>query len=555
MGNYLLHGNMKCVSFNRRGTLLAAGCSDGSCVIWDFETRGVAREFRDKDLNAPITCVCWSKYGHRLLASAADKSLTLWDVVSGVTIARLNLHQTTLVARFHPSSPRPSICLACPLSSAPLLLDFNTGSTTVLPVSVTEDGNPLGPNPQNHFSDSSPPVTSTAATFDRHGDLIYVGNSKGDILIVDSKSIQVYAVISTRGGSMVKNIVFSRDGQYLLTNSNDRVIRVYKTSLPVKGSGKEIRNITSNNDDCESQYGKLQTNGRSCLALSFEVSDATAKMQWKTPCFSGNGELIVAGSANKREHKLQIWDQSGHVLKILEGPKEALIDLAWHPAKPIIATVSITGVVYIWAKVQVQNWAPFAPKFVELEENEEYVEQEDEFDLNGKEEKDEKLLFDENAEVDVETCEKNEMFSDLDDFDDESVHLPAIPSPDAFDEQLVKCIGTSWKLENSNHYGSPSSMDAVKNNQATPSSSSPVEGNNSICDDLGEWVNSKRKRRLTAKGLEMQQDLKDKKASTRKRSNGKSRKSNNGKQMGLSNRMCSTNDPGTTENEKVKIGN
>jgi WD40 repeat protein len=29
--------------FNRRGTLLAAGCLDGRCVVWDFDTKGVSR--------------------------------------------------------------------------------------------------------------------------------------------------------------------------------------------------------------------------------------------------------------------------------------------------------------------------------------------------------------------------------------------------------------------------------------------------------------------------------------------------------------------------------
>jgi COMPASS component SWD1 len=114
--------------------------------------------------------------------------------------------------------------------------------------------------------------------------------------------------------------------------------------------------------------------------------DAITKIQWKAPCFSGNGEWIVGASANKGEHRLQIWNQAGRLVKMLEGPKEALIDLAWHPVLPTITTVSVTGYVYIWAKEHVENWSAFAPDFVELEENEEYAEREDEFDLNPREE-------------------------------------------------------------------------------------------------------------------------------------------------------------------------
>ncbi|KAL6867630.1 hypothetical protein ACP4OV_015654 [Aristida adscensionis] len=549
---FLQHGNMKCIAFNRRGTLLAAGSSNGSCIIWDFETRGIARELRDKDCTAPITSVSWSKYGHRLLASATDKSLTLWDVLTEEKIARITLQQTPLHARLHPGSPTPSICLACPLSSAPLLVDLNTGSTTVLPAFVSENVNPPAPNSRNKFADGTPPFTPTAAAFDKHGDLIYVGNSKGEILILDSKTIEVHAVIQVPGGTVVKDIVFSRDGQYLLTNSNDRVIRVYKNMLSVKSSGEEIRKISNSNNGCESRYDKLKANGASCLVLSCELSDAITKIQWKAPCFSGNGEWIVGASANKGEHRLQIWDQAGRLVKILEGPKEALIDLAWHPVDPTIATVSVTGVVFIWAKEHVENWSAFAPDFVELEENEEYVEREDEFDLNGYEEKAEEVVIDENADVDVVTSEKNAVFSDLEDSVDEIDFLPAIPSPDAADEQADKCLGSSSKLEDSNHSGSPSSMDAVQNGQGIPPASSPMEVDNSTAEDPAEGPNSKRKRRLSAKGLEMQQAEKGKKPTTKSKSNGKSAKSTS-KLVEFANGNSSAVDDEATEDDEINI--
>ncbi|CAN1854927.1 Protein RBL [Linum perenne] len=491
---YLEHGVMKCIAFNRRGTLLAAGCVDGSCVIWDFETRGIAKELRDKDSVAPITCVCWSKYGHRILVSAADKSLTLWDVVSGEKITRTILEQTSLLARLHPGSSTPSMCLVCPLSSAPMVVDLETGTTTVLPVTVQDMGDDTAP-PRNKSSDATPHFTPTAACFNKYGDLVYVGNSKGEILIIDYVSVKVHAVVPISTGAVIKNIAFNRNGQYLLTNSNDRIIRIYENLLPQKGGFNALQELVKTIEDQDSME-KLKAVGLKCLVLVREFQDTITKMHWKAPCFSGDGEWVIAGSASKGEHKIYIWDKAGYLVKILEGPKEALIDLAWHPIHPIVVSVSLVGFVYIWAKDYTENWSAFAPDFKELEENEEYVEREDEFDLMPDTEKVKKSDANEDEEVDIMTVEKDDAFSDSDMSVEEVCFLPAIPCPDV-PEQQDKGAGSSSKLMESNHSGSPLSEDVGQDRQPADNASSPHEEESSA-------ARLKRRRKPSEKGLEMQ---------------------------------------------------
>lgn len=84
-------------------------------------------------------------------------------------------------------------------------------------------------------------------------------------------------------------------------------------------------------------------------------------------------DVNFPGSAQKAEHNIYIWNRAfGRLVKILEGPKEGIMDLVvksnfslpqpdehlsalynyliqWHPLRPIIASVSTSGVVYIWA--------------------------------------------------------------------------------------------------------------------------------------------------------------------------------------------------------------
>lgn len=79
---------------------------------------------------------------------------------------------------------------------------------------------------------------------------------------------------------------------------------------------------------------------------------------------------------------MYLWDRdSGGLLKILEGPKDPLEDMDWHPSRPLIASVSTLGLVHFWTTGTSENWSAYAPGFEELDENREYQEREDEFDI------------------------------------------------------------------------------------------------------------------------------------------------------------------------------
>lgn len=117
-------------------------------------------------------------------------------------------------------------------------------------------------------------------------------------------------------------------------------------------------------------------------------------------------------------------------MKILHGTKgELLLDVVWHPVRPIIASIS-SGLVSIWAQNQVENWSAFAPDFKELDENVEYEERESEFDI-ADEDKSVDLNADaqqdEEIEVDVQKVEPVAAFCSSDEDGEDENALQFLP--------------------------------------------------------------------------------------------------------------------------------
>ena len=91
-----------------------------------------------------------------------------------------------------------------------------------------------------------------------------------------------------------------------------------------------------------------------------------------------------------------------------------MYSLAWHPARSFLAVATSDGLIDVWGPRI--NWTAFAPDFQALPMNVEYIEQEDEFDVDadgrylatfgeGADEGDH-----ENATVDVTNIEKVPVF-------------------------------------------------------------------------------------------------------------------------------------------------
>ncbi|CAF1005113.1 unnamed protein product [Adineta ricciae] len=394
-----------CCAFNKIGSMLAVGCSDGRLVIWDFLTRGIAKVI-GADWS-PICCVSWSKKSDLIATSSTDDTVCIWNTSTGRCRTRISCIQSPILkVQFHPRDS--SYLLICPMKHPPVLIDKHGGHTIV---SMDDESNDI------------------ISTFDRKGEHIILGNSRGLMMVKSFPDLQTISsfriATGTNTNTVLRHIEIPRRGQYCLVNTSDRIIRIY--------SYNEMLSCGINRD----------------LEPKQKLQDLVNKSLWRKCSWSGDGEYICGASS--RQHSLYIWETlSGNLVKILHGTKgETLADICWHPVRPIITSIS-NGVVSVWSHSQVENWSAFAPDFRELEENVEYHERESEFDIkdedrsldgldcNGSPTKRQRLdtngsmkKDDDNddIEIDVVTDQRIEALvsSDDDDTTDQLVYLPVAP--------------------------------------------------------------------------------------------------------------------------------
>lgn len=185
------------------------------------------------------------------------------------------------------------------------------------------------------------------------------------------------------------------NGRDLLVNSSDRVIRtVLMPDLSQLGIGLEPSSI------------KLQ--------VEHKFQDVVNRLSWNHVTFSSTGEFVTATTFMNPD--IYVWERShGSLVKILEGPREELGVVEWHPSRPMVVACGLeSGCVYEWSIISPQKWSALAPDFGEVEENVEYVEREDEFDVHPAEQVHQRRLDLEDEEPDAVTLDpiKDEVDAD-----------------------------------------------------------------------------------------------------------------------------------------------
>lgn len=386
----LRSGHATCLRFNRKGDYLASGRVDGTVVVFDVETNGVARKLRGH--TRQIQSLSWSRDSQYLLSSSQDWKCILWNMKDGSRVRTVRFEAPVYIAELHPFNHL--LFVASLFEDQPVLVDISSPKPVkrIIPSAPLRSHEDVDPTVAAKQAAQDAKQSTCVSIFTALGNHIIAGTSKGWINIIETQTCNT--VHSTRlCNGVVILLRLASNGRDLVVNSSDRVIRtIVMPDLSQLGVDLEPSNI------------KLQ--------VEHKFQDVVNRLSWNHVSFSSTGEFVTASTFMNPD--IYVWERShGSLVKILEGPREELGVVEWHPSRPMVVACGLeSGCIYTWSIVTPQKWSALAPDFGEVEENVEYVEREDEFDIHPAEEIHQRRLDQEDEVPDVLTIELAEGAAD-----------------------------------------------------------------------------------------------------------------------------------------------
>ena len=424
------------MAFNRWGTLLAAGTAAGVVEIWDFETRSLARELCDADaksrprggsasadpgpdasaprssVGAAVLSVHWSVDGTKIIASCADGSVTVWDVRESDTVFRATFDAPLHDARFSPTNA--SLALAAPSDDGPMTFALGRGRRRApLP---TMPGDIDVPSLVCRIPSAGVAHRNTApghAVFSKSGAHAFVAGARGVVTVVETATGDIVQACKVPDAALIKRLELSVCGKHLLVLHNGRTVASYdvdergagadddverartKTPLVVnafaldaeRADDDDVPGGTNTHDvthDVDGDGRPITSHApRGVLRPSRVFAHAASRGQWSAAAFSHDARFAAAASSGGA-HELHVWRrESGSVVSVAVGAEasKGVAQIVPHPTRACFVVLGSNGVMYVWSRAFAEKWSAFEPGFVELDDNEAYVEREDEFDV------------------------------------------------------------------------------------------------------------------------------------------------------------------------------
>jgi COMPASS component SWD1 len=346
------------MAFSPSGSMFALSCNTGQIEIWDVLT--MRRLVQLRPFEKCINTVSWSHDGRRLWMSAGlEKHIAALNVEASTMELIHDYLDGVWSVTCHPRNN--DHCLVFAVASLSLF-DISTKSALVSYKLPTSDADRSEGGRAKKISE-----TWSAVTFSYDGSKVLCGTTKGWIHVFDTLS---GTLLDSRrfGTAQLIGITCSERGAYVLITSSN-VVRLCQAST---------------------------------LSVLREFSDRVTNLSWLTAGFSGRPVIAETNWDSAYVYAMSssmiyVWDiDNADLVARLEKPhynevvQNSFLAAAWHPYRPVMIGITYYHMIVYGMRVP-ERWAAMDPRFTEIEKNVFYEEREDEFDLEGPEEAEDKL--------------------------------------------------------------------------------------------------------------------------------------------------------------------
>ena len=340
------------VALSPDGRYVLAGGDDKIARLLDVGSGKLVLQFAGQF--DQVNSVAFSPNGHYVLTSSGnwqlpgseDTAARLWDVTSGKEVRRFKGKFVVDSATF---SPNGQYVLTGSNDGVARLWDASSGDELT------------------RFGDQTSPGASTdelflnLAVFSPDGRYVLTGKNRTHVSengATTSNTIQLWDAGNAKElqrfeghSDGVRSVAFSRNGQYLLTGSNDGVARLLDTT-----TGKQIRRFESNSGvtsvtlSADNRYVLANELGRLKL---WDVASGKEIHEWQgyiiASPFSSDGRFVLIGNNDNNGHVAQVWNiASGEDVLSFEGHSQTISSVAFSPDDQFVLTGSFDKTARLW---------------------------------------------------------------------------------------------------------------------------------------------------------------------------------------------------------------
>ncbi|MFT5193799.1 MAG: WD40 repeat protein/energy-coupling factor transporter ATP-binding protein EcfA2 [Candidatus Promineifilaceae bacterium] len=333
---YTFDSSIESIAVSPDGSLLAIGNDDG-VYLQPLNDPQAMRQSASRQATV-IYDVAFSYNGKTLASVSDDKSILLWDT-SNLNLEPMLLAGHTSLAKGAAFSPDGSVLISVGDNSAPLIWDLKQQktSTQILPVSDWV-----------HQVDWSP-----------DGGHIAAGLRDGTAVLIDSQTGEILQTLSVSSEFRTGDLLYSPDGKWLATVSEDENIRLWKAGA----NYRLARELTLTRDQEElpaisvafSPDSRLIASSAEGVLYVWEVEDVNATVRTfadeelapEVLEFSADGSKIATVDEG---FNIQIRDsdQLDQVLNTLTGHTNYIQALAFSADGNWLASGGDDSLILVW---------------------------------------------------------------------------------------------------------------------------------------------------------------------------------------------------------------